>query len=660
MKKKRNIKLTLPLMGITAMFLALFAVPSTVYAQEQSVVYTSMTGNLGVSSGNGSKASPYNRFEDAVTNVANDGKIYILPTQSAVINEQSGNLPFVIDKRITIEPAPDSEKATLTSRAAGIVLGADVTFKNIELNVINGYHDQIFANGYHLTLANVTRTNGSRLVDLVAGSLYSARQQPTVTVLPGNHGQITVQGNCQFGNIYVGSINDNFYGNASITLQDVTSSSVGEIYASGANEAVFNGDDWFGNIEPPAPVPDAEHYTVDGTVSITLGNSPVRTINGAGADNTEVSINTENLVSSCSYTNIDKITVEKGKFQPASLSSLSNRNLSAAVPAGGTLDLRELTGNLALENFQGGGALILETNALLTITGEVTGTTSFSATAKDSYNDSGIVTENCVYIKTTPASVGTFTFNPYPTQKDLKLEKQPNGDWKIVTPSSGNPTVTFTYSSDDLSMGDVDNESETIDSITETPLGSEAVPYDGYHFVKWTKDGKTVSTEPYFLPKKEGNAYTGGDYIAHFAEGDAPETPDPENPENPGSGGTNPGDTDSAKPAPPATSKPPASTVTSSQPVKVSLSRPKVTLKKGKKYAIIKYKKVKNAHGYEIYRSTKKKSGYKKITSTKKTSYKNKKLKSKKKYYYKVRAYRIVNGKKYYSSYSSVKSVKVK
>lgn len=69
---------------------------------------------------------------------------------------------------------------------------------------------------------------------------------------------------------------------------------------------------------------------------------------------------------------------------------------------------------------------------------------------------------------------------------------------------------------------------------------------------------------------------------------------------------------------------------------------------------------MKNAHGYEIYRSTKKKSGYKKITDTKKTSYKNKKLKSKKKYYYKVRAYRIVNGKKYYSSYSSVKSVKVK
>lgn len=674
MRKKQNIKLTLPLMGIAAMFLALFAMPSTVSAQEQREVYVSTEENLGDISGNGSQESPYNRFEDAVTNVANDGTIYILPAQSAVINEQSGNLPFVIDKRITIEPAPGSEKATLTSRAAGIVLGADVTFKNIELNVINGYHDQIFANGYHLTFVNVTRASGSRLIDLVAGSLYSARQQPAVTVLPGNHGQITVQGNCQFGNIYAGSINDNFYGNASITLQDVKSSFIGDIYASGANEAVFNGDNWFGDIEPPAPVPDAELYTIDGKVSITLRNSPVRTINGAGADTTEVSINTENLVSSCSYTNIDKITVEKGKFQPASLSSLPNRNLSAAVPTGGTLDLRKLTGNLALENFWGGGTLILETNALLTITGEVTGTTSFSATAKDSFYDAGIVAENRIYIETVPTSVGIFAFDPYPTQKDLKLEKQSNGDWKIVKPSSENPTVTFTYKSeDDFLKGDVDCSSEIIDSINGTPAGSKAFPYEGYHFVNWTKDGTIVSTDPHLIPQKSGNAYISGNYIAHFAEGDAPETPDPENPEPeqpenpdpetpdvPDSGNTKPGSTDPSTPAPPAAPKPSAPSVTAPQPVKVSLSKPKISLKRGKKYAVIKYKKVKNAHGYEIYRSTKKKSGYKKITDTKKTSYKNKKLKSKKKYYYKVRAYRIVNGKKYYSSYSSVKSVKVK
>ena len=40
--------------------------------------------------------------------------------------------------------------------------------------------------------------------------------------------------------------------------------------------------------------------------------------------------------------------------------------------------------------------------------------------------------------------------------------------------------------------------------------------------------------------------------------------------------------------------------------------------------------------------------------------YTNKKLTSKKTYYYKVRAYRVVNGKKVYSGYSKVKGVKIK
>ena len=64
---------------------------------------------------------------------------------------------------------------------------------------------------------------------------------------------------------------------------------------------------------------------------------------------------------------------------------------------------------------------------------------------------------------------------------------------------------------------------------------------------------------------------------------------------------------------------------------------------------------------YEVYRSTKKKSGYKKvatITNYKKNYYFDKKIKAKKKYYYKVKVYKIVNGKKVYSKFSTVVSGK--
>lgn len=100
--------------------------------------------------------------------------------------------------------------------------------------------------------------------------------------------------------------------------------------------------------------------------------------------------------------------------------------------------------------------------------------------------------------------------------------------------------------------------------------------------------------------------------------------------------------------------------------VKVTTTPPtpsKVKVKAGSRQAKISWAKIKGVTGYEVYRSTKKSRGYKKVTTIKKantTSYTNKKLSKNKKYYFKVRAYKTVNGKKLYSSYSSPKQVKVK
>ncbi len=94
-----------------------------------------------------------------------------------------------------------------------------------------------------------------------------------------------------------------------------------------------------------------------------------------------------------------------------------------------------------------------------------------------------------------------------------------------------------------------------------------------------------------------------------------------------------------------------------------TIATPNVSLKAGKKKMTVSWQRIKGVNGYEIYRSTKKAKGYKKVKTASRvsiTSYTNKKLTSKTKYYYRVRAYKTVNGRKIYGSYSSPKSAKTK
>lgn len=102
------------------------------------------------------------------------------------------------------------------------------------------------------------------------------------------------------------------------------------------------------------------------------------------------------------------------------------------------------------------------------------------------------------------------------------------------------------------------------------------------------------------------------------------------------------------------------SSIASAKPV---LKTPSVKLTSGSKKATIKWEKISGASGYEVYRATSKSGKYSKIktiTKNSTVSYVNSSLTKNKTYYYKVRAYRTVNGKKIYSSYSVAKSVKVK
>ncbi len=119
------------------------------------------------------------------------------------------------------------------------------------------------------------------------------------------------------------------------------------------------------------------------------------------------------------------------------------------------------------------------------------------------------------------------------------------------------------------------------------------------------------------------------------------------------------------KPSEPTTTQPttkPSTTKNTEtvKPKKTSIKK----LSKGKKKFTVTWAKVSGVKGYQIqYSSDKKfKKNNKSITVTKQktTNATVKKLKSKKKYYVRVRTYKTVNGKKIYSSWSKVKSVKIK
>lgn len=95
---------------------------------------------------------------------------------------------------------------------------------------------------------------------------------------------------------------------------------------------------------------------------------------------------------------------------------------------------------------------------------------------------------------------------------------------------------------------------------------------------------------------------------------------------------------------------------------KPKLITPSATLSSKNKKVYVKWNKVSGASGYQVYRATSKNGKYSlaKAVNSSTTSYTNTGVSKNKGYYYKVRAYKKVDGKKVYSSYSSIKYIKVR
>lgn len=186
----------------------------------------------------------------------------------------------------------------------------------------------------------------------------------------------------------------------------------------------------------------------------------------------------------------------------------------------------------------------------------------------------------------------------------------------------------------------------TVEKGKETTVTATAD--EGYKFEGWYKGTEKVSDKAQYK-------FTVTENVELTAKFEIEKVTQP--------GGNESGSTKDTDKVTPGTTTPGTTpgTTTPETPAASNVAKPKaaknVKAKATKKGIQIKWKKVSGANGYYIYRSTKKNKGYKKIhtvTKGKTQSYVDKKARKGKTYYYKIKTYKKVNGRKVTSNWSKV------
>ena len=417
------------------------AVPAGVFAQAPAEVYTRFV-RTSAGRGSGTISDPFNFFEDALNAVAEGGTIYIL--DSAFVNYHDDGSPLAITKPVTITGAPNlGYRPSFTVRTAGIILGADVTFDTVSLDFTNGFRPVICANGYTLNLYQSTYSQSTRIVHLAGGGMYGYSD-----LAPGSHSRITVSGkNSRIGNFYAGSINGTFDKPVDITVDQVASENVGDIYACGAREGYYNDENFMDpSNEPEFPQANADLFPSGGTVSVHINETSIHAIYGAtgGSKNAAVSIASQ-YPQSCALTDIDALEITRGTCMPTALNHGTDITVhpGAALDIGCDVDGIPVLGNLVVRTFTGGGTLLMGYDQTLTITGDCLGETEFR-TRGGSQFQSNLARPEYLYIKTGKGD-GTFTFNPCYVQQGMTFTKDADG-WRTGSQPASDATVLSSFS----------------------------------------------------------------------------------------------------------------------------------------------------------------------------------------------------------------------
>ena len=521
---KRGLALLLSLMLLLSML------PTAAFAAGNTI-YTNMDYK-GVS--DGSEAAPYAKFEDALDKAKNGDTIIIKGKAFANAKEESGATPLVISKSVTIT-GENGTPGALYVRAGGIMLGADVTMRNVELNLANKYHNAIFVNGHQFTAEKVTRGAGSREVHLFAGGIGTGTQV-TATLPASGSGAVLDLTNSTFGSIYAGGVASGFAGAVDVTANGCN---LGTVYGSGAAERAPDGN-WFDVTEPPAPAAEKQ-YAATGSVSVSTDGRSVTTVDAKGSDNVAVTVNNADN-RDLSLAGVKSLTVNgAATVYGHGAAIVTALDAAAAVILSGdnaTLDLSKLK-NPALGSLSGSGKLIMDKTQTLNIAGNFNGTSWTFETSGGFNGKSGVAEYEHTYI-TSNGGDAALSFTPHDTQSTMALDKQENNWATSAAPKSLSYVTDFTVQNSTVTKTAAGiNKKDNIDSM-EVFTGSAEFP------VKWSNPSQ--SPQLTIIPLRYEITWNGksyqvnstkdedegeeGTYSAHFTEANmlisADDDPDPD------------------------------------------------------------------------------------------------------------------------------------
>ncbi len=468
----------------------------------KNVVYTEFSNGNSNHSGDGSESSPYNLFEDALNAVDDGGIIYIGGKGAFVNDTNSDSSPLIINKNVTIMSTSDDSANTIIVRKGGIILGANVTFKNVQLSFANMVHSVICANGYTLTLDNTYYDSLANTVHISAGSFYDLLTGENVASSSGENGNIILKGkSTKFGNIYAGSINGGFDKPVNIVFEDLASKSVGEVYSSGAREGYYEPDQMLNpDYKPEAPAQNPELYPFTSSVNIDVNCSEVSSIDGrtGGDNNATINVWSEYLYEP-SFNYVKNVNVKQGNFAPKSL----NNGVNVSVAENSIFDISKIS-DFEVNDFLGGGILVLDKSSSLKINGNFTGSTEFRTSGM--VTGSGYMEYDKMYFDTSNATGdGQFIIsNPYPTQSTITITKDTDGKWYTSTaPDLGDAVLSkFEIENKDISVSKDDingrgydipvtlefDETSSFPDLGMVPL-SYSISYNG-------KESDIVTSDP--------------------------------------------------------------------------------------------------------------------------------------------------------------------